>query len=254
VCLHPRAGGKVMEPSVPLFLSTGVGKSCLMLAACGKPFRRAHMSTLGIEFDTRIVPVGLPRPETGDRHLLKLSIVRGLEGNGGGGRVLGALEGNPCGRWQWDTSGQERFRSITTSFFRGMRGVVLVYDITDPRSFASVESWISEINSKAEKDVSVVLVGNKVDMVSQRRVTTAEGQELATRFSLPFFETSAKTGANLDEVFVGLAETIHKQGPKPRKEKRGARGVAREDEGDDRVELVPSAEKAKPQPQSCCPS
>jgi GTPase SAR1 family protein len=98
-----------------------------------------------------------------------------------------------------------------------MRGVVLVYDITDPRSFASVESWISEINAKAEKDVSVVLVGNKVDMVSQRRVTTAEGQELATKFSLPFFETSAKTGANLDEVFVGLAETIHKQGPKPRK-------------------------------------
>ncbi len=87
--------------------------------------------------------------------------------------------------------------------------MVVVYDVTDPRSFLAVEEWMKDIRSRADESVVVVLVGNKADVRPDwRRVSTEAGKELAAKFKVPFFETSAKTDFNVDAVFGAVAEGI----------------------------------------------
>jgi small GTP-binding protein len=108
----------------------------------------------------------------------------------------------------WDTAGQERFRTITTSYFRGAQGILLVYDITDRESFNNVETWMSEIQRNADKNVNKVLVGNKCDMEGDRAVTFEEGKALADRYGIPFFETSAKADINVAASFEKIAHDV----------------------------------------------
>lgn len=101
----------------------------------------------------------------------------------------------------WDTAGQERFRSITASYFRKADGIILMYDVTDRRSYLNVRNWMSTISDTASENVAVLLVGNKIDL--RRRdnkdkcVPTKEGSRLAKEYGIVFLETSVKTGTNL---------------------------------------------------------
>ena len=108
----------------------------------------------------------------------------------------------------WDTAGQERFRTITTSYYRGAKGVVLVYDVGDPLSFNNATQWLVEIERYALQKPVKLLVGNKCDLQSKKQVKNEEGTEFADYYQLPFLETSAKDGTNVEKAFDILLKRI----------------------------------------------
>jgi small GTP-binding protein len=108
----------------------------------------------------------------------------------------------------WDTAGQEHYRAMTSSYFKGSKGVLIVYDITNYSSFESVDRWINEFRMKSEENSAIILVGNKNDIEEERKVTKEEGEEKAKKYNLAFFETSAKDGKNVEEAFKCLFEKV----------------------------------------------
>jgi len=154
---------------------SGVGKSCLLLRFSDDSFTTSFITTIGIDFKIRTIEL--------DGKRIKLQI--------------------------WDTAGQERFRTITTAYYRGAMGILLVYDVTDESSFNNIRNWIRNIEQHASDNVNKILVGNKADMdESKRAVPTARGQALADEFGIKFFETSAKTNLNVEQVFFTIARDI----------------------------------------------
>jgi small GTP-binding protein len=108
----------------------------------------------------------------------------------------------------WDTAGQERFKNITASYYRGGNGVLVVYDITERESFENLNSWLIEIEKNANKNIFKLLVGNKCDLESDRKVSFQEGKEFAEGNGMKFIETSAKTDQKVAEAFETLADEI----------------------------------------------
>ena len=106
----------------------------------------------------------------------------------------------------WDTAGQERFRTITTAYYRGAMGILLTYDVTDEQSFDNVRNWMRNIEQHATENVCKILVGNKSDVPEEkRRVSAARGKAMADEFGIPFFETSAKAGFQVEDAFFSIA-------------------------------------------------
>lgn len=153
---------------------TGVGKSCLLLQFTDKRFRQDHDLTIGVEFGARVVTI--------DGKDIKLQI--------------------------WDTAGQESFRSITRSYYRGATGVLLVYDITRRDSFLHISRWLEEARQNAPQQMVIMLIGNKCDL-EHRDVSYEEGAQFARDNGLIFKETSAKTAQNVEDSFIGTAEKIY---------------------------------------------
>ena len=107
----------------------------------------------------------------------------------------------------WDTSGQERFRTIAPTFIKKAMGVVLVYAVNDRKSFEDVSYWMEQIRNNGRKDVCIILVGSKIDM-PDRAVEFEEGKNLADSVGIAFFETSAKEGTHVNEALQSLALDI----------------------------------------------
>ena len=110
----------------------------------------------------------------------------------------------------WDTAGQERFRTITTMHYRGTHGVIFVYDVTNADTFKSIKKWLHEIDQNCDR-VSRVLVGNKDDNYEKKVVPLEEAQQFADQIGIPLYETSAKEGKNVEEVFHAIAQLVLKQ-------------------------------------------
>ena len=108
----------------------------------------------------------------------------------------------------WDTAGQERFRALAPNYYRQAKGAVVVYDITDRKSFDKVVSWIKELRDQAEKDIVIVVAGNKSDMERERQINRAEALEFCRKLQIRHFDTSAKTGTGVQEIFNDLASQI----------------------------------------------
>ncbi|XP_041962718.1 ras-related protein Rab-13 isoform X2 [Alosa sapidissima] len=108
----------------------------------------------------------------------------------------------------WDTAGQERFKTITTAYYRGAMGIILVYDITDEKSYENIQNWMKSIKENASSGVSRMLLGNKCDIEAKRKVSKEVGEKLAKDHGIRFFETSAKSSINVEESFLSLARDI----------------------------------------------
>ena len=108
----------------------------------------------------------------------------------------------------WDTAGQEKFRSLGPLYYRSAVGAVVVYDVTNRASFLSVEEWVKNFTDVAGTDVVIILVGNKCDLESEREVRQKEALDWAKHRGYQAYETSAKTGANIERVFEALAEQV----------------------------------------------
>lgn len=103
----------------------------------------------------------------------------------------------------WDTAGQERYNSLIPMYYRGAQAALIVYDVTSMKSFLRAQSWLQELSTEKPKNFLKVLIGNKIDL-EQREVSTEEGLNLAQQNNISYFETSAKTGENIDNVFYNL--------------------------------------------------
>ena len=154
---------------------SSVGKTCILTRYSENTFQEDHLATIGLDFKQKIV--NLDNGKT-----VKVQI--------------------------WDTAGQDRFKSITKNYYKGAHGIILIYDVTTRRTFDNVRSWIDTIKEEVSDKVSVILVGNKIDNNDNRKVTTKEGQEIANEYKLPFYETSAKTGDNIDKAFNDLITRV----------------------------------------------
>ncbi|VDO45442.1 unnamed protein product [Haemonchus placei] len=173
---------------------TGVGKSCLLLQFTDKRFQPVHDLTIGVEFGARMVTI--------DGKQIKLQI--------------------------WDTAGQESFRSITRSYYRGAAGALLVYDITRRDTFNHLTSWLEDARQHSNSNMVIMLIGNKryyslahpqsvphlslsSDLEARREVKREEGEAFAREHGLVFMETSAKTAANVEEAFIDTAKEIYRK-------------------------------------------
>lgn len=135
-------------------------------------FNNQHEPTLGVEFGSRIFNIKNKKT--------KLQI--------------------------WDTAGQESFKSITRAYYKGSIGVLLVFDLTEPSSFKNVKHWLKELKLYSHEKIRLTLIGNKVDLSSQRRVSREEIDDFIQQNNIRcYFETSALNGTNIDEPFIELA-------------------------------------------------
>ncbi|RZC32594.1 tubulin polyglutamylase TTLL4 [Asbolus verrucosus] len=115
---------------------------------------------------------------------------------------------NQDDRSRRDTAGQERFRTITTAYYRGAMGIMLVYDITNEKSFENIKNWIRNIEENASADVEKMLLGNKCELEEKRQVSKERGEQLAVEYGIKFIETSAKASIRVEEAFFTLARDI----------------------------------------------
>ncbi|KAG2456564.1 RB39A protein, partial [Polypterus senegalus] len=156
-----------------------VGKSCLLRRFTEGKFTDVSDPTVGVDFFARLVEI-----EPGKRIKLQL----------------------------WDTAGQERFRSITRSYYRNSVGGLLVFDLTNRRSFEHVKDWLDEAKMHVQPfKIVFLLVGHKCDLPSQRQVTREEAEKLALACGMKYIETSAKGATNVEESFTVLTRDIYER-------------------------------------------
>jgi small GTP-binding protein len=156
----------------------GVGKSCLAIKASRNYFEDFYSPTVGFEFVSFNVKV--------QEKIIKLQI--------------------------WDTCGQEVYRSLISSFFRSASLAIIVYSIDTEDSFNNIEKWLNDIKTQSNPDIKIFLIGNKADLEDKRRLTKEQGEQLCNDHKLAFFmETSAKTGFNVQNVFIQVAKELYLQ-------------------------------------------
>lgn len=158
----------------------GVGKTHLLSRYVKGSLPKNPTSTIGVEFATRTVPL---------------------------------LTGGTVRAQIWDTAGQERYKSITSAHYRRAVGALLVYDITNEKSFLNLKKWIDDLKENAEPDIVIMLIGNKIDLCEKspnsRKVATEQGAKFAQSHSMLFEETSAITVTRVREAFENLLQEIY---------------------------------------------
>ena len=120
------------------------------------------------------------------------------------------IDGKNIKLLMWDTAGQERFRTMTMQYFNKADCVIFAYDCTSEESFNSMRHWIRQFEShtNGRTDIEKVLVGNKSDMTDEKMIEAEQGAALAAEFGMNFYETSAKSGLNVQLVFSSLAQKV----------------------------------------------
>ena len=113
---------------------------------------------------------------------------------------------------QWDTSGQETYKSLVSSYYRGSHGCFLVYDVSSQESFLEIKNWYDEVSTESSETLKM-LIGNKIDLKEQRIVSTETGTDFAKENQMKFIETSAKENTNVDLMFEMLTDLIFKHSP-----------------------------------------
>jgi small GTP-binding protein len=168
---------KKPEMAIKLLLlgDQAVGKSSLILRYADNEFNLNIMGTAGVDLKRKNVMI--------NQENVKVNI--------------------------YDTAGHERFKQISKSQFKGSDGIIIIYDVTDKKSFDNVSIWMNHIKENSESGVEIMLVGNKIDRTSERQVQSDDGQALSQKYGVNFMETSAKTGDNVESTFMKLIQIIY---------------------------------------------
>ena len=154
-----------------------VGKTCITNQGVKSEFSEGYQSTIGVEYFTMFIKL--------DNKTIKLQI--------------------------WDTCGMEVYRSLIKSFYINSSLAVIVYAINDSDSFNDIHFWVKELKTMSSPDIKIILVGNKKDLENERKVSYEEGQSVAKEYGFQqFFETSAKTGENIKEMFLKISNILYK--------------------------------------------
>ena len=153
-----------------------VGKTCYILKFTENFFQELYLTTVGIDFKIKT--------ETINNKQYKLFL--------------------------YDTTGQEKYKSIALNIIRNAQGIILMYDITNKKSFESIPEWIKSIRDSKGENFPMILLGNKLDKEDIRVISEKEGKELADEYGIKFFETSNKTGVNIQESGMALVNEILK--------------------------------------------
>ena len=185
---------------------SGVGKTCILRRFVENKFLKNHLATIGIDFKTKNIEIdGTP---------IKLKI--------------------------WDTAGQERFRNITNQYYKGADGIILVFDVTDQKSFEKIKEWMSQIKANTQADqIGLVLLGNKCD-IEPRTISKNDGEELGKELGIEYYETSAMKGDGIAQAFEFLAKNILTKKKIDLKNEKGTDGGVNLDGG------------VTPQKKQCC--
>ena len=155
-----------------------VGKSCLAIKATKGTFESVYTPTVGFEFLTFFVKV--------ENSNIKLQI--------------------------WDTCGQEVYRSLIGSFYRNSSLAIIVYAVDNDNSFSSIDTWVNELKTKGNPDMTIFLVGNKADLEDKRVITKDMANDVCESHNIKFFlETSARTGFNVKKIFIEAAKVLYEQ-------------------------------------------
>lgn len=170
-----------------------------------KQFTQSHMATIGLDY----VSTTYKAPKAGEEIAVKI----------------------------WDTAGQERFRTITYAFYKQANGVIVCFDVTNQASFNNVKNWLESIYQHADPNIVKALVGNKIDLEDQRQVSFEEAKLLADQNKMPYFETSAKLNANIDELISHLMAQVYNKMFAP-----GAEGTGR----DTNTVVIKKSEREEP--------
>lgn len=151
---------------------SAVGKSAILIRYTQDRFHSNYLTTVGIDYQSKII------------HYKNREIEMQI----------------------WDSAGQEKYRAISKQYYKKANGILLLYDVTSRESFQNIKKWIRDINNNIVMKPFLILVGNKIDL--ERKVTQQEGEELAQKYNVLFFETSASTGKGIEETFQALVENI----------------------------------------------
>lgn len=165
---------------------SGIGKSCLLLRFTDDTYTESYISTIGMDFKIRTIEV--------DNKTVRLQII--------------------------DTAGQERFRTVESNYLRGGHACILMFDLTELVSFWNIKQHIQDVERYMPDSAQLFLVGTKSDLVTKRVVDHDTAAEFANNNNMPYIETSAKRGTNVEAVFVELA-TILVNAMKPTVAKQG---------------------------------
>ena len=152
---------------------SSVGKTSILLKYIGNKFYESNISTTGVDYVDKIIDY--------NKFKIRLQI--------------------------WDTSGEEKFRSITKNFYRNADGLLVVFDLTKKESYDHIRSWINEAKENNDK-LKTILIGNKLDLKDERIVTIDVAKQFAEKNNLKYIETSAKDGTNINESFQAIIDLL----------------------------------------------
>jgi len=165
---------------------SGVGKTSFLFQYTDGSFESKFVTTVGIDFREKRVNYRPQGIDSGRAQRIHLQL--------------------------WDTAGQERFRSLTTAFFRDAMGFLLVFDLTNEQSFLNIRNWLDQLKQHSYCDTpDIVLCGNKVDLDAMRVITEERAKQTAQTYGLPYVETSAATGHNVDQAVKLLLDLVMKR-------------------------------------------
>ena len=131
------------------------------------------------------------------------------------------IKGKKVKIYIFDSAGQERFRSIAKNQFSKADGILVIYDVTDRKSFEGVNMWINSIKKELEGGTECLLIGNKIDLVSSRVISLKEGEDLAKVYNIPFIETSAKESVNVKDAFMKVINSLYEKDNEKKKKGNG---------------------------------
>lgn len=168
------AANKALQVKLVLLGEAAVGKSSLVLRFVNNEFNDNKEPTIGAAFLTQKCIL--------EEHVIKFEI--------------------------WDTAGQERFHSLAPMYYRNAQAAIVAYDITKSASLDRAKAWVKELQRQANPNIVICLVGNKLDLESERAIPAQEAKAYAEEEGLLFAEASAKTGTNVMDVFFEIAKKI----------------------------------------------